>query len=147
MNNKDFADKHTVIYGHNMKDGGMFANLHYYEDSVFFEENPYVYIYTEDTIFVYEVFAAYEFPGVHLLMGYNTSTPEKYDELIQAIYDADGFKNNYNEEMREELNADSRIITLSTCISSKPDKRWLVSAMLREEISAKGMTDEEKQGE
>lgn len=42
MNNKDWTDKNTVIYGHNMSNGTMFAHLHYYEDTAFFEENPYI---------------------------------------------------------------------------------------------------------
>ena len=45
MNSKDFTDNNTVIYGHNMKNGTMFAGLHKFEDRSFFEENTKVYIY------------------------------------------------------------------------------------------------------
>ena len=36
-NSKNFTDPNTVVYGHNMRNGSMFQNLHYYEDPEFFE--------------------------------------------------------------------------------------------------------------
>lgn len=134
INSRDFTDPNTVIYGHNMKNGSMFANLHYYEDFQFFEEHPYVYIYMPEEILVYEVFAAYEFPGVHLLMGFDVNTEESFAEYLQNIYAASGMKNQFNQDIKEELSGESRIITLSTCIGNKSDKRWLVAALLRERI-------------
>lgn len=134
INSRNFTDPDTVIYGHNMKNGSMFANLHYYEDSQFFEEHPYVYIYMPEEILVYEVFAAYEFPGVHLLMGLDVNTEESFAEYLQNIYAASGMKNQFNQDIKEELSGQSRIITLSTCIGNKSDKRWLVAALLRERI-------------
>lgn len=128
INSKDWTDKHTVLYGHNMKNGSMFANLHYYEDPEFFEENPYVYIYTQKGVLVYRIFAAYEFGSAHLLLSFDTSTPEKYQEYLDNIFTIDGMNNNFDTEV--ELTADSRIITLSTCISGKADKRYLVQAVL-----------------
>ena len=44
LNSKDFTDSNTVIYGHNMKNGSMFAGLHQFEDSNFFAQNNKVYI-------------------------------------------------------------------------------------------------------
>ena len=38
-NKKDFSDRNTLMYGHNMANGTMFATLHYYENSQNFEEN------------------------------------------------------------------------------------------------------------
>ena len=34
-----FSDKHTVIYGHYMKDGTMFGDLHQYKSKAFYDEN------------------------------------------------------------------------------------------------------------
>ena len=44
-NGKEFSSPVTVVYGHNMKNGSMFADLHKYEDRSFFDANPYIYIY------------------------------------------------------------------------------------------------------
>ena len=73
-NSKDFSDFQTVIYGHNMKNGSMFAHLHKFEDAKFFEEHPYVFIYTPDRLLVYKIFASYEYSNDHLLFQYDLST-------------------------------------------------------------------------
>lgn len=39
VNHKDFMDSVTVLYGHNLKNGGMFSSLHKFENKDFFEEN------------------------------------------------------------------------------------------------------------
>ena len=59
-NKKDYSDRVTVLYGHNMADGSMFANLHYYMDDEFFDTHRYIYIYTPDRRLTYEVVSAYE---------------------------------------------------------------------------------------
>ena len=47
-NSTDFEDHHTVIYGHNMKNGTMFRTLHNFEDYDFFEEHRDITIYMPD---------------------------------------------------------------------------------------------------
>lgn len=132
MNSKDWTDKNTVLYGHNMKNGTMFAGLHNYEDSQFFEENPYIYIYTEDNrILVYQIFAAYEYSDAHLLMSISTGTDTTYQAYLDSIFENDGLNDHFNREL--ELTPQDKIITLSTCISSKPTRRWLVQGVLIEE--------------
>lgn len=133
MNNKDWTDKNTVIYGHNMGNGTMFAHLHNYEDVVFFEENPYVYIYTEDTLRAYQIFAAYEYSDWNLLYT-DTSTDESYLRYLDSIFENEGFNNNFDTGV--EFDARDRIITLSTCIKNKDTRRYLVQAVLVAEESS-----------
>ena len=41
---KDFSDKNTVLYGHNMLNGSMFRDLHKFrKDETFWNENKYIY--------------------------------------------------------------------------------------------------------
>lgn len=128
LNSKEWDDPQTVLYGHNMKNGTMFAGLHNYEDSVFFEENPYVYIYTENYVRVYQIFASYEFASAHLLLSFDTKNPETFGAYLEGVFQRDGLKDNFNREI--EVTAEDKIITLSTCISNKPDNRYLVQAVL-----------------
>lgn len=128
INEKDFGDFNTVLYGHNMSNGTMFHDLHYYEDSVFFEEHPYIYIYTEEGPLVYEVFAAYEFSNVHLLMGFDLSSEEIREAYLENIFASGSLNNNFNREI--QVTADSQILTLSTCVYNKAEKRYLVAAVL-----------------
>lgn len=127
-NSKEWDDNNTVLYGHNMKNGTMFAGLHNYRDSQFFEENPYVYIYTEGKVRVYQIFAAYEFGNAHLLLSFNMDDSETFGQYLEGVFQIQGMNNNFNEEL--EVTAEDKIITLETCIANKPDKRYVVQAVL-----------------
>ena len=129
MNGKDWSDPNTVLYGHNMKNGTMFAALHRYKAADFFDENRYIHIYTEDgRILIYEIFAAYEYTDAHLLMSFQLYTDAGIQTYFDSIFDNDGINSNFREGV--ELNSDSKIITLSTCISNKPTNRYLVQGVL-----------------
>ena len=127
-NSKDWEDANTVIYGHNMKNGTMFAGLHRYEDSEFFENYPYVYIYTEEKIRVYEIFAAYEYADINLVTYFGLPGVMTYEEYLAGIYDIDGMNNNFNTDI--QVTSEDKIVTLATCIANKPNKRYLVQAVL-----------------
>ena len=128
INEMDFSDFNTVLYGHNMGSGTMFANLHYYEDSEFFDTHPYVYIYTEDGTLVYQVFAAYAFSDVHLLMGFDLSKEEIREIYLNNIFSLEGINDNINRDV--EVTTDSKLLTLSTCIRNQAGKRYIVAAVL-----------------
>ena len=127
-NSKDWNDTNTVIYGHNMKNGTMFAGLHQYEDSDFFKEYPYVYIYSEDKVRVYQVFAAYEYTDINLVTYFGLPGVMSYEDYLASIYELDGINNNFNTDI--QVTAEDKIVTLLTCISNKPTMRYLVQAVL-----------------
>lgn len=127
-NSTDWEDPNTIIYGHNMKNGTMFANLHYYEDTEFFQDNPYVYIYTEDMVRVYRIFGAYEFSNAHLMLNFDFNDPDIFTQYLDGIFALNGLHDNFNRDLK--ITAEDKIITLATCISNKADRRWLVQAVL-----------------
>lgn len=127
-NSKEWDDPMTVLYGHNMKNGTMFAGLHQYEDSQFFEENPYIYIYTDERILVYEIFAAYEYTDMDLVLLYNLGGEKAYADYLDSIYSLDGMNYNFNTEI--EVTVEDKVLTLATCISNKPTSRYLVQGVL-----------------
>ena len=57
LNTSDFQDSHTIIYGHNMKDGSMFGKLKNYKEEGGYEKAPYFFIYTENVAYAYQIFA------------------------------------------------------------------------------------------
>lgn len=127
-NSKEWTDNHTVIYGHNMRNKSMFATLHNFEDTKFFEEHPYVYIYTPEHTLVYQVFGAYEYSNAHLLLSYNMNDHDSFGQYLESILALDGLKTNINRDI--DLTADDRIVTLSTCVGGKSEHRYLVQAKL-----------------
>lgn len=52
-----FLGYHTVLYGHNMRDGSMFASLKAYQDPVFQKEHPYFWLLTPDSQLLYRITA------------------------------------------------------------------------------------------
>lgn len=129
MNSKDWSDRNTVIYGHNMRVGTMFAGLHDFEDGDFFEENRYIHIYSEDgRILVYEIFAAYAFSDAHILMTYDFHTEEGYGRYLDTVRES--AENNGHFRQEAEPDTEDKIITLSTCIRGSSSKRYLVQGVL-----------------
>lgn len=53
----DWSDRNTFVFGHNMRDESMFgAFKNLLKGTASCEENPYFYIYTEDKVYIYEIF-------------------------------------------------------------------------------------------
>ena len=128
LNQRDFTDPNTLIYGHNMANGTMFRHLHKFKKKSFFEENRYFYIYTRGHILTYEIFAAYEYDDRHILNSFNFYDKEVYAEYLESVQ-----KNNsiYKNLRDIEVTTDDRIVTLSTCLTrSQPNKRYLVQGVL-----------------
>lgn len=130
-NTMDFTDPNTVMYGHNMRVGTMFAGLHKYEDEEFFAEHPYIYVYTPEKLFVYEVFAAYEYSDLHLLLNFDFTNEQVFQKFLDDIYEMRSMNCNTKENL--EVTAKNRILTLSTCVTGKDDKRYLVQGVLLNE--------------
>ena len=127
-NSKDFTDPNTVIYGDNMKNGSMLKGLHKFADSTFFEEHPYIYIYTPDHVLAYKVFAAYTYDDRHIINSFDFTDKEVFAEYLDDIFHVRAMDANIREDV--SVTADDRIITLETCVGGDSDARYLVQAVL-----------------
>ena len=141
-NNKDFQDYHTVLYGHNMKNGSMFHNVRYFADREFFEEHRELYVYMPEKILKYEIIACYEYDDRHLLGMFDYDDMEAYGEYLEEIMNPRSMYAMIREGW--ELDTDDKLLTLSTCIANKPNNRRLLQAVLVEEVDAeyKGAVNE-----
>ena len=128
LNKKDFSDPNTVLYGHNMKDGSMFETLHKFEDNQFFEDNCYVYIYTPEKTYVYEIYTASEFSNAHILEAYDFGTEEGYNQFINDLANVRSMSAHKRDGIG--VGYGRNLLTLSTCIANQPDERWIVTAVL-----------------
>lgn len=128
-NKKDFSDSNTVIYGHNMRNGSMFRDLHNFEKEEFFHENKYVYVYTPDRVNVYQVFAAYTFTNELIPVDYDLSTEEGFQEYLDEVFSYKGENGFFRENMN--ITTENHLITLSTCTTPTDyDYRYLVQGVL-----------------
>lgn len=122
----DFTDFNTVVYGHNMLDGSMFAQLHKFRKKEFFDTNGKIILYTPDRKLTYQVFASYRRDNLNIIVNNDFSTEELRAEYIESIY-AQTAVANFNPEYA--VTASDRILTLSTCIGN-PAYRYVVQGVL-----------------
>lgn len=132
-NDKDFSDYNTIIYGHNMKNGTMFHDLHSYSDAQFMEEHPYVYVYLEGRTLKYQIFAAYKYDDRHLLYSFSYDTEYQRTKYIEEVFGQRNMAAVYDEDV--EVDSESHIITMSTCIGGQASNRFLVQAVLIDDIN------------
>lgn len=129
-NAKDFSDPNTVLYGHNMKDGSMFASLHNFKDRDYFDKNREILIYTPEHIYHYLIFAAYTYDDRHLLNSFDFSNKEVFEDYLEEVYNLRSMDAYFVEEPK--VTADDKIITLSTCVGNNASARYLVQGVLTE---------------
>lgn len=127
-NSTDFTDFNTLLYGHNMKNGTMFRTLHNFEDSEFFEENRYIYIYTPEQVYVYDIFAAYANEATHIFVVYDNETEYGRQEYLDDLFGIRNMSAHFREDV--EVTTDSNILTLVTCISGRDHERYFVQGVL-----------------
>jgi len=124
LNSPDFTDYNTIIYGHNMNDGAMFAELKSFSEEEYWKAHPYIYIAANEEVYRYEIFSCYraglQDPTYGLSFNQET-TKEKF--LAHAM------EKSVIQTGIEPPKTD-RILTLSTCFGDGSNTRWVVHARL-----------------
>ena len=128
QNTRGFTDPLTVLYGHRMKNGSMFAELHKFEDEAFFQQNNKIEIYTPVGQWEYEIFAAYRTDNANILYGRDFHDKEAYRQYLDGVMNIHDLKANLSGA---QLTPDDYILTLSTCVEGEEDQRYVVQAVLR----------------
>lgn len=124
-NQADFSDKHTVIYGHNMRNGTMFADILKYKDPEFLAAHPTGKIMTPNGNFEFEVVAGYVA---------ELSDPAWQLEFVSG----DDFGTWLEDTMARSIiestyipDSNDRIITLSTCSYEFSDARFVLVCIVK----------------
>lgn len=126
FNSRDFSDNVTVIYGHNGENDTGFSRLKLFADPEFFKSHPYIFVYTKDAVLLYETFAAYESDDKLIVMFYQTADDDMYHIYLERLEEIAGISSNLNKEHWPAFS--DKILTLSTGVTGKADRRFLVQA-------------------
>ena len=131
-NSTDFTDVNTLIYGHNMRDGSMFGSLREYVSADYMAEHPYIYIYTEDGVFVYEIIASVVFDDRFIPDYYEFETLDDVQDFIDDLFDPEWDDYCYALDKEDIYAAEDTFITLSTCVGGDRDscRRLTVARLL-----------------
>ena len=122
-NSPDFTDKNTVIYGHNIVSGLMFADLaNIYNGSL--GNDVTINIYRSDyRLLTYKVFSAYVYDPEMYYLTPNFADDEQYSTYLNTMSSRSAI--NFNQT----VGVDDTIITLQTC-TSDTKRRIIVHAKL-----------------
>ncbi len=133
-NKRDFTDPVTVLYGHNMLNGSMFASLHNFNDKTFFDNNNTIFVFTKDKVFTYLIYSAYQYDDRHILNSFDMDDNTSFRQYLDSTLVERPYYCNVREDI--ELSEDDRIITLSTCMNGGGNVRYLVQGVLVNEQMA-----------
>ncbi len=123
-NDLDFVDSNTIIYGHHMKDGSMFASLSKWTNQEYFDEHPKMYLFTKDVTYEVELFSAYATEATSDSYCAILSPCEEMDEYLQRVSKRSKIKSDV------ELDGDAQYIMLSTCAYMFENARSVVHGKL-----------------
>ena len=119
------TDKNTVIYGHNMYDGSMFARLYKLKEEEYFKTHKTVTLNLKGTYSEWQIFAVYITSDDPV----RTSFSSDYDfEQYLKIIDS---KKLYETGVKPKTS--DQILTLSTCTNVEHDGRLVVHARKKEQ--------------
>ena len=112
----DFSDFNSVIYGHNMGNGTMFADIPNYENEEYFMNHSYGWLTTEDEVWLIDFFAVARTADTSGLYLADPSF-EEWDTQLRnsaSIYKEIG------------ISANDNLIMLSTCTSAEGNSRTIL---------------------
>nr|WP_297864099.1 class B sortase [uncultured Acetatifactor sp.] len=124
-NQLDFSDSHSIIYGHHMKNGAMFAGLSEYKSQTYYEAHPRMLLMTPESNYTVEFFAGYVADVEDDAWEIGFVSEEAFSDWIaQSI-------------AKSCISADivpspaDRILTLSTCSYEFDDARFVLLGILK----------------
>ncbi|WP_341479577.1 class B sortase [Clostridium gallinarum] len=115
-------DKNLILYGHNMRDGSMFAAINKFKEKDFFDSGK-IKIVTENEERSYEVFSVFVEAANDINLKSNFISEEDYIKYINELKKKSYYKNNIDSDF-------SNIITLYTCSYEFENARTIVCAVL-----------------
>ncbi len=134
-NREGFVDSNTIIYGHHMKNGSMFASLSKWSDQQYYEEHPVMWLLTPERDYKIELFS-----------GYTTSAyAETYTMFPEPGAEVDAYlqraaeQSDFRPSEGIELDGEAHYVLLSTCAYVFDNARSVLHGKLAPVDSAGGV--------
>ena len=120
-----FEEYNTILYGHRLLNQTMFSALKTYRQKDVWKKQPYIYIYTPQNLYVYEIYAVFQ--GDPQGISYHTSiqSVEKKQAFIDYSLSCAEFETGITPTTEDSF------LTLSTCTGTGHAKRLILHSVLR----------------
>lgn len=113
--------KNLIIYGHNMKNGKMFASLMKFKNKEYFDEHQSVEFITPNEKAIYHIICVAKVKADDSWYSFIDDLGEDdYNEKIKELYSKSLYRSNY------EFGYNDEFLTLSTCEYSQNDGRLIL---------------------
>ncbi len=116
----DLSMHNTILYGHHMNDGSMFASLTDYRQTGYLEAHPVLYYYTPNQNYLLEVFCCFVTGPDSDVYSFNFSSNEEFERYLES------WRSRSNFDTDVQVSGDDHIMTLSTCTYEYEDARYVV---------------------
>lgn len=135
-NAADLSDWHTIIYGHNMKNGSMFGTLKKYQEQSFFRKHRNIYILTKEATYRYRVFSYHVADAAGRIYTTSFADRKEYGSFLDLITQSSYI------DTKLSVGRKDKTITLSTC-TSEEENRFVVHAKYMGEVLENGQKKDE----
>ncbi len=126
-NASDFSDTNTIIYGHNMKNGKMFAVLKKFGNQEFYDSHREFYIMMPEGNRRYEIISAFQTDALSDIYDRNFSSQEGRQAWFEKVLRSSAIL------AEVDAAAEDSFVTLSTCVSGNDYRaRFVVIGRLAE---------------
>ncbi len=120
----NLGDSHCLIHGHNMGNGTMFRDLTLFKNKQFLQEHPYALVLTPDQNYVIEFFAGSVVRIDSPVWQLQFSSSSDRQQWLSDCWNAASVSRPVT------LNAEDKIVTLSTCTYEYKQARWILQGRL-----------------
>ena len=110
-NNAGFVDDNTVLYGHNMKNGSMFAFLKKMTGQEYYDTHKEFYILTPEGNRRYEIISVFQVDALSSLYDRQFETAEDKQEWLNRVLQKSAILSPFS------ANIEDTFVMLSTCVS------------------------------
>ena len=116
----DFTSMNSVLHGHHMKNGSMFAGICKYKDQSYFDEHPTAMLLTPAGNYLVEFFSGYVCETTSDAWDYDFDDAWLDKRIRSSYFDADVVPT-----------TEDKILTLSTCSYEFKDARFVLHGILK----------------
>lgn len=116
----DFTDLNIIIYGHNLRDGTMFASLKEYKKQDYYDSHPIIHLFTPKDDYIIELIGGFQTDIYSNIYSFPESI-EELEILYDEIINLSTFKSDASP-----LREGDRLLTLSTCSDGGDKSRYVL---------------------
>lgn len=124
-NTPDYTDQNTILYGHHMGDGSMFADIVKFKRQSYYDSHPIGYLFTPERTYELVFFTSYVTDISDVSWRMNFSSTEDYADWLGNSAARSEFSSGILPTLSDQ------ILTLSTCTYEYDDARFILAAIMQ----------------